>query len=76
MGRGTYVSSRRSLPEVHMANLAKLLVALAALSLVMAVVTVFTSHLLVGPEGWSRASTNTALLALCLFVGFKEGSKA
>jgi len=73
MGRGTYASSRHSLPEVHVANLAKLCVGVAALALVVAVVTVFTGPILVGAEGWSRASTNVALLALCLFVGFKEG---
>jgi hypothetical protein len=59
-----------------MANLSKALVALAALAFVLAVVTVFTGPFLVGPEGYSRAATNLALLALCLFLGFKEGSAA
>jgi hypothetical protein len=57
-----------------MANLAKACVGLAALAFVLAVVTVFTGPILVPAEGWSRASVNVALLALCLFVGFKEGS--
>ena len=59
-----------------MANLAKAFVALAALAFILAVVTVFTGPMLVGPEGYSRGSTNLALLALCLFVGFKEGKAA
>lgn len=59
-----------------MANLAKACVGLAALAFVLAVVTVFTGHLLVGPEGYSRAATNLALLALCLFLGFKEENRA
>jgi len=56
-----------------MANLAKACVGLAALAFVLAVVTVFTGPILVGAEGYSRAATNLALLALCLFLGFKEG---
>lgn len=59
-----------------MANLAKACVGVAALALVLAVVTAFTGPILVGAEGWSSASTNVALLALCLFIGFKEGSAA
>lgn len=59
-----------------MANLSKALVALAGLAFILAVVTVFTGPFLVGPEGYSRASTNLALLALCLFLGFKEGNAA
>jgi hypothetical protein len=59
-----------------MTNVAKACVGLAALAFVLAVVTVFTGPFLVGPEGWSRASANLALLALCLFLGFKEGSAA
>lgn len=56
-----------------MANLAKACVALAALAFLLAVVTVFTGPILVGAEGYSRAANNLALLALCLFIGFKEG---
>lgn len=56
-----------------MANLAKACVGLAALAFVLAVVTSFTGPILVGAEGYSNAATNLALLALCLFLGFKEG---
>jgi len=57
-----------------MASLAKACVGLAALAFLLAVVTAFTGPILVGAEAWSRAATNMALLALCLFIGFKEGS--
>ena len=56
-----------------MAGMAKVCVGLAALTLLMAVVTVFTGPILAPPESYSRASTNLALLALCLFIGFPEG---
>ncbi len=56
-----------------MANMAKLCVGLAAVCLLMAVVTVFTGDFLAPPESYSRASANLSLLALCLFVGFKDG---
>ncbi|MHB1194356.1 MAG: hypothetical protein ACYC6F_15135 [Longimicrobiales bacterium] len=59
-----------------MANLSKALVGLAALAFVLAVLTTFTGPILVGPEAYSRAANNLALLALCLFLGFKEGSSA
>ena len=59
-----------------MANLAKALVALAALAFILAVVTSLTGPVLVGPEAYSRAANNLALLALCVFLGFKEGSPA
>ena len=61
-----------------MANLAKACVGLAALAFVLAVVTAFTGPIIVGvgAEGYSRAATNLALLALCLFVGFKGPSKS
>ncbi|HSG49305.1 MAG TPA: hypothetical protein VLA43_15900 [Longimicrobiales bacterium] len=57
-----------------MNNLAKACVGAAGLAFVLAVVTVFTGPLIpgVGPEGYSRAATNLALLAVCLFLGFKE----
>lgn len=46
---------------------------LAALAFVLAVVTVFTGPLVgVQGESYSRTSTNLALPALCLFIGFKE----
>jgi len=61
-----------------MANLSKALVALAALAFILAVVTVFTGPIVagLGPEAYSRAANNLALLALCLFLGFKEGRSA
>ncbi len=59
-----------------MANLAKACVGLAALAFVLAVVTAFTGPILVGAEAWSRGANNLALLALCLFLGFKEGKAA
>jgi hypothetical protein len=59
-----------------MTNLAKACVGLAALAFVLAVLTVFTGPILVGPEAYSRAANNLALLALCLFLGFKESSPA
>ncbi|MCG6988662.1 MAG: hypothetical protein LJF06_10840 [Gemmatimonadetes bacterium] len=46
---------------------------LSVLAFVLAVVTVFTGPLVgVHGESYSHASTNLALLALCLFIGFKE----
>lgn len=59
-----------------MTNLAKALAGLAALAFVLAVLTVFTGPILAPPEAYSRAANNLALLALCLFIGFKEGSAA
>lgn len=56
-----------------MDSLAKACVALAILAFVMALVTAFTGPLIVGAEGYSRASTNLALIALALFLGFKQG---
>ena len=52
-----------------MAQLAKALTALAAVALVLAVVTNFTGNLLATSEGFSRASTNLALLAIALVLG-------
>jgi hypothetical protein len=56
-----------------MAQLAKALTALAALAFVLAVVTNFTGNYM-GPflttaEGYSRAATNLALLAIALVLG-------
>ena len=53
-----------------MAQLAKGLTALAAVAFVMAVVVNFTGDLLTTAEGFSRASTNLALLAIALVLGF------
>ena len=59
-----------------MSNLAKALVALSALAFVLAVVASFTSITIWHPETYSRASANLALLAIALFIGFKEEGKA
>jgi len=57
-------------------NIAKALTGLAALGFLVAVVATFTDGIMgVWPETFSRASSNLALIAICLFVGFKdEGS--
>jgi hypothetical protein len=60
-----------------MSNLAKLLVLLSALAFALAVIGVFAGRIMsIPPEGFSRASTNLALLAIALFVGFKEKTAA
>ena len=57
-----------------MAQLAKALTALAALAFILATVTNFTGNFmdpfLTTAEGYSRASTNLALLAIALMLGF------
>jgi hypothetical protein len=56
-----------------MDGIAKACVGLAALALVAALVNSFSGPILGLPaEGFSRASTNLALIALCLFIGFKD----
>ena len=56
-----------------MSNLAKACVGLSVVSFLLALITSFTGPVAeLPPEAFSRASTNLALLALCLFVGFKE----
>lgn len=56
-----------------MRALAKVLIALAALAFVLAVVTAFAGRLMqVQPEGFSRASTNLALLAIALVLTFES----
>lgn len=58
-------------------TLAKALVALSALAFVLAVAADLSSNpLWVGAVGYSRASTNLALLAIALFIGFKENGQA
>ena len=52
-----------------MAQLAKALTALAAVAFVLALVTNFTGDLLATSEGFSRACTNLALLAIALVLG-------
>ncbi len=61
-----------------MNNLAKMLTGLAALAFVLAVVTNFTGVLLNTPaEGYSRACTNLALLAIALVTVFGDrGARA
>lgn len=54
-----------------MRTLAKVLVGLAALAFVLAVVTAFAGPLMhVQPEGFSRACSNLALLAIALLMTF------
>ena len=62
-----------------MRNLAMVLVGLSALGFILAVI----SALIVGspimgisPEGFSRACTNLALIAIALIVCSKDGAKA
>ncbi len=58
-----------------MDGIAKACVGLAAIALLGALVTSFTGPVMGLPaEAFSRASTNLALIALCLFIGFKDGS--
>jgi hypothetical protein len=59
-----------------MAQIAKALTALAALAFVLAVVTNFTGNyvpFLATAEGFSRAATNLALLAIALVLGAGGG---
>jgi hypothetical protein len=54
-----------------MRALAKVLVGLAALAFVLAVVSSFTGRIMqVHPEGFSRACSNLALLAIALVLMF------
>lgn len=56
-----------------MRNLAKVFVGLAALAFVLAIVTAFTGRLMhVHPEGFSRACSNLALLAIALVLTFEN----
>lgn len=61
-----------------MSGLVKILALLAALAFVLAVITAFTGPIVVGvqAEGYSRASTNLALLALAFAFGWKEEGAA
>ena len=54
-----------------MTQLAKGLTALAAVAFVMAVVVNFTGDRLATSEGFSRASTNLALLAISVVLCFR-----
>jgi hypothetical protein len=54
-----------------MRTLAKVLIALAGLAFVLAVVGAFAGRLMnVHPEGYSRACSNLALLAIALVLTF------
>ena len=57
-----------------MANILKGLISLAALGFVFAVVGTLTGGLIlgVGPESFSRACSNLALIAIALSLTFKE----
>jgi hypothetical protein len=58
-----------------MSNLVKALIGLAALAFVLAVLTHFFGPIInTGPESYSRASGNLALLAIALVLTF--GSRA
>ena len=60
-----------------MVTLAKALVGLAALAFVLAVYTNVTGNeFFSSPEGYSRASTNLALLAIALVLSFGGGRLA
>ena len=62
-----------------MVNIAKALVGLAAIALVLAVVTNFTADpwfAFASAEGFSSASTNLSLLAIALVLCFGAGRSA
>ena len=58
--------------ERSMQAIAKVLVYLAMLAFVMAVVCTLWQSIVTTPEAYSRAASNLALIAIALFVGFKE----
>jgi hypothetical protein len=55
-----------------MVSLAKALVGLAAVALVLAVVTNFMGEFLTTAEGYARASMALALIAIALVVCFRD----
>ncbi len=58
-----------------MQNVTKALIGLAGLGFLLAVIAVFTGPIMaIDPEAFSRASSNPALLAIALSLGFKESS--
>ena len=61
-----------------MLNLMKVLVGLAALAFIIAVIGSLTGFYLLGvsPEGYSRACTNLALIAIALKFAFIAHKKA
>ena len=62
-----------------MQNLAKALTALAAVAFLLAVITAFTGPLEplgASAEGYSRACTNLALLAIAFLLAFRDRAPA
>lgn len=60
-----------------MSSLAKALAVLSAVAFVLAVLTSFTGVIAgISPEGFSRACTNLALLAIAMAFLFKGSSRA
>jgi hypothetical protein len=59
-----------------MTTVAKALVGLAAVAFVLAVLTNFTGVLLTTSEGYSRAATNLALIAIALALCFGADRRA
>ncbi|MFQ5891057.1 MAG: hypothetical protein ACE5JR_13600 [Gemmatimonadota bacterium] len=61
-----------------MENLTKALVGLSGLAFLLAVIgAVFVGPMVgVAPEGFSRACTNLALIAIALSIGYKKDSTA
>ena len=61
-----------------MQNVAKGLVAIAAVGFILAVVAGGVTGRIMGlePEAFSRASNNLALLAIAIFLGFKDDGGA
>ncbi len=55
-----------------MQAIAKVLVYLAMVGFVMAVISSFTGWIITSSEAYSRAATNLALIAIALFIGFKD----
>lgn len=58
--------------EHTMQMVAKVLLGLAALAFVMAVLCAFIGPIVTTPEAYSRAANNLALIAIAMFLGFKE----
>lgn len=59
-----------------MSGLSRWLVWLAALAFVLAIITTFTGPIAaVTPEGFSRACSNLALIAIAMMLGEGRGSQ-
>lgn len=60
-----------------MQNVAKAATGIAVLGFLAAVGASYTGAVMgIGPDSFSNASTNLALIAICLFVGFKDDASA